>query len=79
MLDVIGHLLAFFLVHMPDIIVELLNILPLQIGITFFLLIIYDLFMKNKQQKPVKVNWKPCAAIVWCEELGVCLPGIMKS
>lgn len=57
MLNIIGHLLAFVLVQMPHIIVELLDILPLQVGITFFLLILYDLYRKVEQQNHYSLDW----------------------
>lgn len=53
MLDVIGHLLALPLVQMPDIIIELLDILPLQISVTVLLLIFYNFYMKNTAEKSI--------------------------
>lgn len=50
MLDIISHLLVVSLVHMPHIVIELLNILPLQVCVTFFLIILYN-FYKGKPGK----------------------------
>lgn len=44
MLDIICDLLVLPLVHMPDIVVELLNILPLQVCVTFLLIILYNFY-----------------------------------
>lgn len=50
-LHVIGHLLAPCLVHMPDIIIELLHILPLQVSVTFFLLVFHHFYKENSRGK----------------------------
>jgi len=50
-LDIIGYFLALFLVQMSDIIIELLHILPLQVSVTFFLLILYNFYMEKTAAK----------------------------
>lgn len=51
MLDVIGRLLAPSLVQMPDVIIEFLHILSLQVCVTFLLLILYNFYMENTADK----------------------------
>lgn len=36
---------------MPDVIIELLYILPLQVGVTFLLLILYNFYIENTLEK----------------------------
>lgn len=50
-LDVVGHLPALALVQMPDVIVELLDVLPLQVGVTLLLLVLYNFYMENTAEK----------------------------
>lgn len=51
MLDVVSHLLVLSLVQMSDVVVEFLDILPLQVGVTFLLIILYNFYMKNTAEK----------------------------
>lgn len=50
-LDVIGLLLAPSLVQMSDIIVQFLDILPLQVCVTFLLLSLYNFYMENTAEQ----------------------------
>lgn len=50
MLDVIRHFLGVSLVDMSHKIIKLLNILPLQVSVTFLLIILYN-FYKGKPGK----------------------------
>lgn len=50
-LDVIDHLPALSLVQMPDVIIEFLDILPLQVCVTFLLLVLYNLCIETQQKK----------------------------
>lgn len=64
-LDVVCHLLALSLVQMPDIIIEFFNILPLQVCVTFLLLVLYNLCIETQQKYPVsQPRYSPCLIII---------------
>lgn len=50
MLDVKGHLAALSLVQVPDVIIELLDVLPLKVSVTFLLLVLYNFYQKIQQR-----------------------------
>lgn len=60
MLDVVSHLLVLSLVQVSDVVVEFLDILPLQVGVTFLLIILYNFYMKNKSREIVSFQTECC-------------------
>ena len=50
-LDIIGCLPALSLVQVPDEIIELLDVLPLQVGVTFLLIVLYNFYVENTKEK----------------------------
>lgn len=51
MLDVVRLLLALALVQVPHGVVQLLHVLPLQVCVTFLLIVLYDLYTVREWEK----------------------------
>lgn len=63
-LNITGHFLAVSLMQVPDVIVQLLHILPLQVCVAIVLLVLYHFYRKNSPVKgSPKFYYSTCHAV----------------